>query len=92
MTGTDIVRAAITDASDELAEHILWSRTPFPFMRVTARDLYRAASRYRRAGERGRELCDFCDRLVPDGQRFLCDSCSRALGRTRTPSTTDEQR
>jgi hypothetical protein len=83
MTGTEIVRAAIPDASDELAEHILWARTPFPVGRVSVRDLYLAASRYRRACANGRDLCDFCDRLVPAGERFLCDSCSAALGHSR---------
>lgn len=74
----DIVRAAIPDATCAVAENILWERTCFPVGRVTARDLYRAASRVRRCAAQGTRMCDFCDRLVGDEAK-LCARCERAL-------------
>lgn len=76
----DIVRAAIPQADIELAREILWERTPFPCGAVSARDLYRAASRLRRTKAQGVYLCDWCDRLVGDTPG-LCLRCSKALRR-----------
>ena len=73
-----IVRAAIPGADVTLTQFILWERTPFPCGRVTARDLYRAASRLQRAKAAGRYLCDFCDRVV-ERNRDLCQRCAKAL-------------
>jgi hypothetical protein len=74
----DIVRAAIPKADMDLTRLILWERTSFPCGRVTARELYRAASRFDRAARHGRVLCDFCDRIPMDGKR-LCARCDQAL-------------
>lgn len=77
-TGPEIVRCAIPDADDELCSHVLWGRTAFPFTRMTARTLYRAASRVRRAKEHGIELCTFCDRIA-EPNSWECKGCSDAL-------------
>ena len=81
MTGAEIVRAAIPGASSELCEHILWGRTPFPCGRVTARDLYRAASGFHRAAVKSVQLCDFCEKPVAD-DAYVCDRCANALSLT----------
>jgi len=73
-----IIRGAMPDASDSMVEHIVWGRTCLPFGKVTARDLYRAASRVRRAADKGRMLCDLCDNLA-DGDRYTCARCKAAL-------------
>ena len=80
MTALDIVRAAIPNADECLASAILWERTAFPAGVVNAQQLYRAASRYRRANEHGVMLCDWCDNAVRSG---LCDRCKNALTRVR---------
>lgn len=77
MTALDIVKAAIPGADQDLAQHVLWARTPFPIGAVSAHDLYRAASRYRRAIEQGLRLCDWCDRVC--GDELLCERCASAL-------------
>jgi len=82
MTPAEIVRAAIPGADDSLCEHILWGRTPFPCGQVWARDIYRAASRWKRAEEQGNQLCELCDRLAAEGF-ILCDICNAALTRAR---------
>ena len=74
----EIIKAAIPRASDALCEHIIWGRTAYPFAQITARVLYRAASRYKRAHDHGFRLCDFCDRQVERGH-FVCPSCNKAL-------------
>jgi hypothetical protein len=77
-----IIRAAIPDASEEFADMIVWGRTPYPFAPVTPRSLYRAADRWRRACERGVQLCEFCDRIAaPD--EWMCPNCTAALNRHR---------
>ena len=78
MTPQQIVRVAMPGASDGLCEYVLWERTPFPFGRVTAHSIYRAASRVKRAHEHKRTLCDFCDNEVTDGAH-LCHRCKTAL-------------
>lgn len=83
MTPADCIRAAIPDASDELCGHIIWGRTPYPFMKLTARDFYRAASRFKRAGDHGIRLCDFCDNVAIDG--WNCQPCNDALAHARSP-------
>lgn len=80
MNALEVVKAAIPNADKVLAEAILWGRTPFPVGAVSVRDLYEAASRYRRASDHGIALCDWCDRLaVIDG--CLCEGCAAALDR-----------
>lgn len=78
MIGADIVRAAIPGANDHLVDHIVWGRTSFPFGRVSARDLFKAAHRWRRSGAQGLTLCDFCDNLVAPSA-WVCYRCRAAL-------------
>ena len=78
MTALEVVRCAIPGADVQLAEFILWARTPFPVGRVTVRALYQAASRYRRAEYHRMRLCEFCDRRA-EGGAWLCRSCEKAL-------------
>jgi hypothetical protein len=92
MTAEQIVRAAIPDAPAELCEHILWARTPFPVGRVTARELYRAAAGFHRAAIKGVELCDFCERALAPGTRFVCAECEAALCPRSPPSEEDATR
>ncbi len=75
-----VVRAAIPGASDGLCEHVLWGRTAFPAKGVSARDIYRAASRLRRATDKGERLCDTCDRKASPG-KWSCAHCRAALAR-----------
>lgn len=80
MTPADIIRAAIPGATDSDVEHVVWGRTAFPMASVSARDLYRAASRLQRATANGIRLCDFCDRIARTGD-WMCVSCDDALRR-----------
>ncbi len=78
MLTSDVIRAAIPNASDELCEQILWERTPFPVGSMNAKSLYRAASRWQRAIDHGLYLCLFCDNLREKGQ-WTCAKCDRVL-------------
>lgn len=78
MNAMQVVRAAIPGASEQLCEHVLWSRTAFPFGHVGPRDLYRAADRLRRATEKGIELCEFCD-AITEPDKMACRRCDAAL-------------
>lgn len=81
MTFEQIIKAAIPDADASLCEHILWGRTPFPFTKLTAQSLYRAASRFRRASANGVRLCDCCDNPArPDD--WCCVDCRLALSKS----------
>lgn len=75
MTPQQIIRAAIPDASDEECDYVLWSRTPFPIGKVTAKSIYKAASRVLRAFNHKRRLCECCDNEITNG-KYLCDRCS----------------
>lgn len=77
---SEIIRAAIPGAMDEVCEYVLWERTAYPFAKLTARDIYRAASRWKRARDAGNCLCEYCDRLASRGSR-LCPSCANMLAR-----------
>jgi len=81
MTPRDIVRGAIPNADDATVEYVIWGRTPFPF-RVDVREIYRAASGYRRASARGAALCDHCHRIVPPNV-WACEKCESALRSSR---------
>jgi hypothetical protein len=72
-----VIRNAIPAATDSLCEHIIWGRTPYPFVRLTAKSLWKAADRFRRAEEHGVELCEMCDR--PAKAFELCQSCGQTL-------------
>jgi len=78
MTTHDIIRAAIPNADDETCSFILWERTPYPFMRITAKTLYAAARRFQRAVNGGLRLCDFCDRMA-ENNKSVCAKCHKAL-------------
>ena len=82
MLTSEVIRKAIPGASDELCHFVLWARTPFPMGGITARSLYKAAARLRRAGENGRQLCDHCDNLDQTGGG-ICNACDRALNPRR---------
>lgn len=84
MTPADCIRAAIPDADDALCDHIVWGRTPFPFTKLSARDFYKAASRFKRAEANGRRLCDWCDNLAVDG--WNCQACNDALSQPHPDS------
>lgn len=80
MTFEQVIQAAIPNASPELCDFVLWERTPYPMGKVTARSLYRAASRLRRAQEHGILLCEMCD--WPGKERgfvIICERCAEAL-------------
>jgi len=75
-----IIRAAIPDATDEVCEWILWERTPFPVGAISARSVYRAAARVRRAAAGKKRLCELCDRLAEPG-KWICHRCKDAISR-----------
>ena len=77
-TAAEIVRAAIPDASEADCEHVLWGMTPFPFGRVFPKEIFRAASRLRRAGANGVRLCEHCDQQSSPDDR-VCEKCAAAL-------------
>lgn len=77
MDAARIIYAAIPNAPDFVVDHIIWGRTPYPFAEVTAKSLYKAASRYKRASDNGIQLCDLCDR--PAIANDLCNICRTAL-------------
>lgn len=87
----DIIRAAIPGASDATVDHVLWGRTPYPFKPLTARDIYRAASRCRRAGEHGLTLCDHCNRIAETG-KWECKGCREGLESLNTDSSDTSRR
>ena len=82
MNAEDIVRAAIPNASEGLVNHMLWGRTPFPFTKVTARDLYKASAGYKRAWDKGNNLCDHCNRIA-DYNTYTCKTCGEFLKKFR---------
>ena len=83
MTPTQIVHAAMPGADQSLVEHVLWGMTPFPMGEVTARTIYKAASRCRRAAENDRILCDCCPNIVDPSYRFYCKPCGDVLRGSR---------
>jgi len=77
----EIIQNAIPGANDDVCEFIMWARTPYPAGAVSAKSLYRAADRFRRANSNGLRLCDMCDRIAMP-KRCVCKKCDDAL---RTP-------
>lgn len=75
-----IIRAAIPDATDEACEWVLWERTPYPMGAITARSIYKAASRIQRAATGKKRLCELCDRLA-EPEKFICQRCKDAISR-----------
>jgi len=78
----EIIRAAIPDADDAYCEYVLWARTPFPFVNLTAKDIYLAAYRLQRAANQNKRLCEFCDRIA-DKDQYTCTKCREALALNR---------
>jgi len=76
----DIIGAGLHEASpdDSTINHIVWERTAYPFKRILAKELYRAANRLKRASDNGVMLCDFCDNKAGD-EKYICNTCSNAL-------------
>jgi len=81
MTPSEIIRAAIPSATDDLCDHILWGRTTFPAS-TSAKTLYRAASRFSRAKDKGQILCDHCDNIALE-KRFICLQCHDFITQVR---------
>ncbi len=82
MEAQEIIRAAILGAGDEICQHILWGRTPFPFAVVTAQALYKAASGFHRANTNGIQLCDHCHNPAMEN-KWMCKQCAGALASVR---------
>jgi hypothetical protein len=81
MTPFDIVRAAIPGADKSIADHVLFGMTPYPFAPITAREIYKAASRLKRATANGIRICDHCNDRIGEKYRYECDRCGDALVR-----------
>jgi len=79
MTFADVIRSAVPGADASECEHILWGMTPYPCGPVSARDLYKAASRYKRAGANGIRLCDCCSNKAADEYEYYCKPCGDVL-------------
>lgn len=77
-TFAEVIKAAIPNADGDLCERILWERTPYPMGRVSAKSLYQAASRFKRANENKRRLCDCCHNQT-ENDKWTCAKCSAAL-------------
>lgn len=73
-----IIQKAIPNATEEFCEWLIWERTAFPFKPLTARELYKTASRVKRAKESQIRLCDLCDRIAEPGE-YLCCNCKEVL-------------
>lgn len=78
MTVIDCVRAGWPGATEDIAEYIIWSRTPYPCGAITAKTIYKAASTARRANDHGIRLCDFCDNPATENG-MVCKRCDEAL-------------
>lgn len=70
----DVVKAAIPDASEADIDFVIWERTPFPMTKMNARDIYRAASGWNRAMQKGNRLCGWCERQVSLDEH-TCERC-----------------
>lgn len=71
-----VIKAGFPEADTATCEHILWEMTPYPHD-LSAKMLYKAASRAKRAYNNGITLCDLCDNKADQG--FTCAKCERAL-------------
>lgn len=81
MNAAAIIKAAIPGACSGTIDYIVWSRTAYPF-KMTPRSLYRAASGWRRANEKGHRLCEFCDNLCAP-EEYECAACRACLAEAR---------
>jgi len=78
MSPYQIVQTALPDAPGWLVNDVIWSRTPFPIGKVTARQFWKAANGLRRAQEHGLVLCEMCHRVAVPGD-YLCGRCRDAM-------------
>lgn len=85
MRFSELIRAAIPGASDDLCEHILWNRTPFPLTKLSAQKVYKAASTFTRAFKNGIDLCDFCDNKITT-YKCMCNKCTTMLNSAQAPA------
>ena len=74
----EIIRAAIPGATEDFCEYFMWERTPYPFGRISAKNLYKWASSFRRAGENNVPLCDLCENMATN-HKYTCNRCYDAL-------------
>jgi hypothetical protein len=74
----DCLKAGWSNITEEQAEYVLWSRTPFPIKSLTAKEYYIAANRTRRAWKNGIRLCDFCD-CIAEANDGLCKECRKSF-------------
>lgn len=77
MNVEELVKAGYPGATPRIIEHVMWGRTAFPFVKLDARTIIKAASGFYRATMKGLVLCDFCHRLAVKGDS-LCESCQSA--------------
>lgn len=59
MLTSDVIRAAIPNADESICEHILWGRTAFPFIPLTAKDIYRCYDSLNKYSKQRREKNEF---------------------------------
>ena len=85
-----IIRYAIPNASDEVCEWIIWDRTAYPFVPLTAKEIYKAAARVQRATNGKKQLCDLCDRLA-EPKMGLCKKCREALNKAQSDDRTSPE-
>jgi len=77
----DVISAGFPNATHDDMEDILWGRTPFPFTKVTAKELYKVSFQFYRASKNGLRLCDFCnDVALPNDT--LCHRCAASWKKT----------
>ena len=73
-----IVKAGYPGATPSIIEHVMWGRTAFPFVKLDARMILKAASGFYRATKKGLVLCEFCHRLAAP-KDSCCDRCNAGL-------------
>lgn len=78
MMPSEIIQKTIPGISEEMIDYIIWCRTPHPFKALTAREVYKAADRWRRAQDHGIFLCEFCNNEARHDD-WVCSKCERAL-------------
>jgi hypothetical protein len=78
MNLSEIVQKAIPGINDEMIDYIIFNRTPYPLTKPSAREVYRAATRWQRARVHGIMLCELCDNEARQGD-WVCTKCDRML-------------
>lgn len=78
MTIGEVIQVANPDATQTDMENIVWSRTPYPFDKLSVKELYKESARFFRAKNNGIRLCDFCDNAAMIGD-IVCERCDSLL-------------